>query len=542
MRTIYTNAAVYTGGPQRARAFVVEDGRFTYAGSEAGALALRGPGDRLVDLGGQFVCSGFNDSHMHLLEYGYILQMPPLAQHSGSLGDMLDCMRSFLAAHPRADGAWLVGRGWNQDLFAGTQRMPDRYDLDQVSTEIPVCAVRACGHCLVVNSRALALLGVTGATPQPAGGRIGMRDGVPDGRFFDNAMDPVYAAIPAPDKAGLKAMLRAACRALNARGVTSSQSDDYSVFRAVAPAVVDEAYRELAAEGALTVRVNEQCNFATLDELRAFAEGGGRTGRGGSLYRTGPVKIIGDGALGARTALLSRPYADAPGVTGLPLYSREALAAMIGYAHAHGLQTATHAIGDACLDWVLDALEAAMAAYPRPDCRHGIVHCQITRPDQLERIARLGLHVYAQSIFLDYDIQIVEARVGPALAATSYSWKTLLERGVTVSNGSDCPVEQPDVLAGIQCAVTRRTLAGRGPYLPQQAFTLAEALDSYTIAGARASFEEGCKGRIAPGYLADFVVLGQDPFAAAPEALHSIPVRATYLGGRQVYAAEGAEG
>ena len=539
MRTIYTNAAVYTGGPQRARAFVVEDGRFTYAGSEAGALALRGPGDRLVDLGGQFVCSGFNDSHMHLLEYGYILQMPPLAQHSGSLGDMLDCMRSFLAAHPRADGAWLVGRGWNQDLFADTRRMPDRYDLDQVSAEIPVCAVRACGHCLVVNSRALALLGVTGATPQPAGGRIGMRDGVPDGRFFDNAMDPVYAAIPAPDKAGLKAMLRAACRALNARGVTSSQSDDYSVFRAVAPAVVDEAYRELAAEGALTVRVNEQCNFATLDELRAFAEGGGRTGQGDSLYRTGPVKIIGDGALGARTALLSRPYADAPGVTGLPLYSREALAAMIGYAHAHGLQTATHAIGDACLDWVLDALEAAMAAHPRPDCRHGIVHCQITRPDQLERIARLGLHVYAQSIFLDYDIQIVEARVGPALAATSYSWKTLLERGVTVSNGSDCPVEQPDVLAGIQCAVTRRTLAGRGPYLLQQAFTLAEALDSYTIAGARASFEEGCKGRIAPGYLADFVVLGQDPFAAAPEALHSIPVRATYLGGRRVYAAEG---
>ena len=542
MRTIYTNAAVYTGGPQRARAFVVEDGRFTYAGSEAGALALRGPGDRLVDLGGQFVCSGFNDSHMHLLEYGYILQMPPLAQHSGSLAGMLECMRSFLAAHPRADGAWLVGRGWNQDLFADTRRMPDRYDLDQVSTEIPVCAVRACGHCLVVNSRALALLGVTGATPQPAGGRIGMRDGVPDGRFFDNAMDPVYAAIPAPDKAGLKAMLRAACRALNARGVTSSQSDDYSVFRAVAPAVVDEAYRELAAEGALTVRVNEQCNFATLDELRAFAEGGGRTGQGDSLYRTGPVKIIGDGALGARTALLSRPYADAPGVTGLPLYSRETLAAMIGYAHAHGLQTATHAIGDACLDWVLDALEAAMAAHPRPDCRHGIVHCQITRPDQLERIARLGLHVYAQSIFLDYDIQIVEARVGPELAASSYSWKTLLERGVTVSNGSDCPVEQPDVLAGIQCAVTRRTLAGRGPYLLQQAFTLAEALDSYTIAGARASFEEGCKGRIAPGYLADFVVLGQDPFAAAPEALHSIPVRATYLGGRQVYAAEGAEG
>ena len=391
--------------------------------------------------------------------------------------------------------------------------------------------------CLVVNSRALQLLGVTAGTPQPAGGRIGMQDGQPDGRFFDNAMDPVYAAIPAPGKAELKEMIRTACRALNAQGITSCQSDDYSIFRAIPYPVVDEAFRELAGAGQLTVRVNEQCNFAGLDALEAFIAAGGRTGRGDDFYRTGPVKIIGDGALGARTALLSRPYADAPGVTGLPLYSRQELTAMIGCAHAHGLQTATHAIGDACLDWVLDALEAAMAAHPRPDCRHGIVHCQITRPEQLERIAALGLHVYAQSIFLDYDIRIVEARAGRELAASSYSWKTLLDRGVTVSNGSDCPVETPCVMAGIQCAVTRRTLGGLGPYLPRQAFTLRQALDSYTVAGARASFEEGYKGRIAPGFLADFAVLGQDPFALPAEALHAVPVTAVCLGGREVFRA-----
>lgn len=541
MRTIYYNGTVYTGGPDKAQAFLVEDGRFVFAGTDAAALAQRRPGDALVDLKGRFACSGFNDSHMHLVEYGYLLQMPRLADHTGSLADMLDCMRAFLAAHPRQGDAWLVGRGWNQDFFTDVRRMPDRHDLDRVSTEIPVCAVRACGHCLVVNSRALALLGVTADTPQPAGGRIGMQDGQPDGRFFDNAMDPVYAAIPAPDKQGLKEMILAACRALNAQGITSSQTDDYSTFRAVPPAVVDQAYRELAEEGRLTVRVNEQCNFASLDALRAFVEAGGRTGQGDSLFRTGPVKIVADGALGARTALLSRPYADAPGVTGLPLCSREELAAMIGYAHAHRLQTAVHAIGDRCLDWVLDAVEQAQAAHPRPDCRHGIVHCQITRPEQLDRIARLGLHVYAQSIFLDYDIQIVEARVGPALAASSYSWKTLLDRGVTVSNGSDCPVETPSVLSGIQCAVTRRTLGGRGPYLPGQAFTVGQALDSYTTAGARASFEESCKGRIAPGFLADFVVLGQDPFAVPPDALHSIPVLAVCLGGRPVYQAGEAQ-
>lgn len=176
MKTIYHNGRVYTGAPAPAQAFVVENGRFVYAGSDAGALALRRPGDETVDLGGQFVCPGFNDSHMHLLEYGYLLRMPQLAAHTGSLADMLECMRAFLAQHPRPAGGWLVGRGWNQDLFADVRRMPDRYDLDAVSTEIPVAAVRACGHCMVVNSRALALLGVTGSTPQPAGGRIGMRD------------------------------------------------------------------------------------------------------------------------------------------------------------------------------------------------------------------------------------------------------------------------------------------------------------------------------------------------------------------------------
>ena len=233
MKTIYYHGTVYTGALPLVQAFIVEDGRFTFAGTDAGALAQRHPGDELVDLGGQFVCSGFNDSHMHLVEYGYLLQMPQLAEHTGSLTEMLECMRAFLAGHPRQGDAWLIGRGWNQDLFSDTRRMPDRYDLDAVSTEVPVCAVRACGHCLVVNSRALQLLGVTAGTPQPAGGRIGMAGGEPDGRFFDNAMDPVYAAIPAPGKDALKEMIRTACRALNAQGITSSQTDDYSIFRSI---------------------------------------------------------------------------------------------------------------------------------------------------------------------------------------------------------------------------------------------------------------------------------------------------------------------
>ena len=536
MRTIYYNGAVYTGDLPLVQAFGEEDGRFFFAGSDEEAMALKREGDRMVDLEGGFVCSGFNDSHMHLLNFGSSLRMAQLAGRTGSLEDMLNCLREFKDSRTLRENAWLQGRGWNQDYFADTDRMPNRHDLDKVSTDIPICAVRACGHCLVVNTKALTLLGIGANTPQPAGGRIGMEEGEPDGRFFDNAMDLIYEAIPAPDKEEVKEMMLAACRSLNAYGVTSSQTDDYCAFHNVPWPLVNEAYRELEAEGRLTVRVYEQSNFTSLEALKAFVEAGNRTGTGSSLFKIGPLKMLGDGALGARTAYLGRPYADDPSTCGIPVFSQEVMDEMVGYANAQGMQVAVHAIGDACLDRVLTAYERAMASHPRKDPRHGIVHCQITRPDQLAKIGRMGLHVYAQSIFLDYDIHMVKERVGEELASTSYSWKTLMETGATVSNGTDCPVELPDALACIQCAVTRKTLKDQiGPYLPDQAFTVKEALDSYTCGGAYASFEENIKGKISPGMLADFVVLEENPFETPPEKLREIPVRETYLGGRKVY-------
>ena len=536
MRTIYYNGAVYTGALPLVQSFGEEDGRFFFAGSNEEAVALKREGDRLVDLQGRFVCSGFNDSHMHLLSYGSSLRMAQLADRTGSLSDMLNCLREFRDSRTFRENAWLQGRGWNQDYFADTDRMPNRHDLDKVSTDIPICAVRACGHCLVVNTKALTLLGIGANTPQPAGGRIGMEEGEPDGRFFDNAMDLIYEAIPAPDKEEVKEMMLAACRSLNAYGVTSSQTDDYCAFHNVPWPLVNEAYRELEAEGRLTVRVYEQSNFTSLEALKAFVEAGNRTGTGSSLFKIGPLKMLGDGALGARTAYLGRPYADDPSTCGIPVFSQEVMDEMVGYANAQGMQVAIHAIGDACLDRVLTAYERAMASHPRKDPRHGIVHCQITRPDQLAKIGRMGLHVYAQSIFLDYDIHMVKERVGEELASTSYSWKTLMETGATVSNGTDCPVELPDALACIQCAVTRKTLKDQiGPYLSDQAFTVKEALDSYTCGGAYASFEENIKGKISPGMLADFVVLEENPFETPPEKLREIPVRETYLGGRKVY-------
>ena len=531
MKTIYYNAQVYTGHLPLVEAFIVESGRFSFVGSSADALALAEEEDIRIDLESRFVCAGFNDSHMHLLSYGSALNMAPLHEHTGSLEDMIQCLKN----HKSNRSGWILGRGWNQDYFRDASRMPNRWDLDRVSTACPVVAVRACGHALAVNSYVLELLGISGSTAQPDGGQIVMENGIPNGLLLDNAMDPVYAAIPNPSREDLKDMILLACRKLNSYGITSSQSDDYCVFPDLSWREINAAFRELEADRALTVRVNEQCNFTNLQDLQAFVQAGNTTGVGSAMFRIGPLKLLGDGALGARTAFLSQPYADAPDTCGIAVFTQDVLDAMIGYAHEHEMQVAVHAIGDACLDRVIAALRKAQSAHPRENHRHGIVHCQITREDQLEQMAEMALHIYAQTIFLDYDIQIVEPRVGSQMASTSYSWKTLKEKGASVSNGSDCPVELPNVLGGIQCAVTRRTLNGQGPYLPDEAFSVAEALNSFTTGGAYASFEEQLKGEIKPGMLADFVVLGDNPFAAASSSIKDIPVCATYLGGERVY-------
>ena len=523
MRTLYINGRVYTGTLPLTDCFAVDGDRFT---------ACEGPFDRIVDLQGAFVCAGFHDSHMHVLGYGQTLTIAPLHLHTGSLEQMLACLASF----PGRRGGWLLGRGWNQDYFSDGHRMPTRQDLDRVSTEYPICATRACGHALTVNSKALEILGLGDDPIQPEGGQILLENGKPNGIFLDSAMELVQAIIPVPSKNEIKDMIRSACAALNARGITAAQSDDYSTFWNLPWQTVNEAYRELEESGELTLRIYEQANFTNLADLQAFVESGHTTGSGSPLFTVGPLKMLGDGALGARTAFLSRPYQDAPDTRGIPVFSQETFDEMIGYAHAQGMQTAIHAIGDACLDRVLSSLDKAQAAHPRTDHRHGIVHCQITRADQLNKIADMKLHVYAQSIFLDYDIHIVHERAGDALAKTSYRWKTLRDLGATVSNGSDCPVEWPDVMAGIQCAVTRRDLNGYGPYHPEEAFTVAEALDSFTKGGAWASFEEKKKGTIAAGMLADFVILGEDPFMIDPAQIRNIPILATYLAGRKVFA------
>lgn len=547
MKTLYENGRIYTGGPEGvlpSGAFVVENGRFLVVGNREELQNYVDNDTKIVNLGGKFVCAGFNDSHMHLLNCGYTLSMAGLSEHTSSMREMLEHLRKFDGEERmrQADSSeqdwgqrWLLGRGWNQDYFTDEQRFPTRWDLDKVSTVRPVCVTRACGHCCVVNSRGLEIMGVTGDTPQPEGGCFELdAAGEPNGIFRENAVEYVSSHIPAPSLEQIKEMMRLAIRKLNAYGVTSVQTDDFETLP-VPYELVIRAYQELEQEGDLTVRVYEQAQFTSRETLGKFLESGWNTGVGSRRFRIGPLKIVADGSLGSRTAYLSRPYQDDPDTQGFMLYPREHLEQLIQEAEAHGMQTAVHAIGDGTLDVLLDIYESVAGKAPGENRRNGIVHCQITRAEQLERMAKLGLHAYAQTIFLDYDQRIVRQRVGTEAASSSYAFHTMKQMGIHVSNGSDCPVEAPDVMAGIQCAVTRKTLDGSaGPYRPEEAMSVQEALDSYTAEGAYASFEENVKGKIQSGMLADFVVLGEDPFAAPGQRLREIPVLAVYMDGKCV--------
>ena len=539
MRTLCINGRVFTGTGAACEAFAVEDGVITAVGTTDAILAMRAEGDEVADFGGKFVCAGFNDSHMHLLNYGNVMGQCQLGG-AGSLEDVQGRLRAYIEENRPERGAWVMGRGWNQDYFVPATGEPARDALDAVSTEHPICITRCCGHCLSVNSRALDVLGIDENTPCPDGGSIDRdADGRLTGIFRDTAMDIVYGGMAAADKDEIKRMLVRASHALSAVGVTSCQTDDLCALPGVHWRTVMQALCELRDEGALTVRVYEQSQLTTPEELRDFLAAGYNTGAGDAMLKVGPLKILGDGSLGARTAYMSKGYADAPDERGLALFTQAQMDALIGTAHAAGMQVAVHAIGDGILDIILNSYEKAFDENPRADHRSGVVHVQLTRPDQLERMARLGLHAYVQSVFLDYDTRIVHARAGEELAATSYAFHTMKTLGMHVSNGTDCPVEAPDPMRGVQCAVTRRPIDGSlPPYNPQEAMTVEEALLSYTAEGAYASFEEDVKGRIAPGMLADFVVLSDDPFGAEPGELAKIHAELTVLGGRVVYRKE----
>lgn len=508
----------------RAEAMLVTGERIAAIGTlEAVTTAAPVEAER-IDLNGLTVVPGFNDSHLHLLNWGLSMAGIDLTQVR-SIHEMIALGRNYLQTQP--DARVIMGRGWSDEKF-DSKRLPNRWDLDQIARDVPVLFTRVCGHVCAVNSKALELAGINANTDNPAGGSID-RDplsGEPTGILRETAIELIYKLIPTPSISELKGILRGAAQAAAAVGLTSVQANDIQGAAGLSTQL--EAYRQLAEADELPIRVNLQASMPTLSDITSYLAAVEGSRDFGTYLDLGPVKLYADGSLGAKTAAMSEPYLDAPETRGVPIYSQPELDELVLAAAQADLQVAVHAIGDWALDMVLTSYAKAKAAVPAWSKRPRVVHCQIARLEQLERMAELRVVADIQPIFVPTDRHFVEARIGTTRARYAYAWKTMVELGIATAGSSDCPIENCNPLLGLQAAITR------DGWHPEECLTPLAALKLFTIGSAYAAHEENEKGTLSPGKLADFVVLPQDPLTVEPEALGQMEVAATYVGGRRV--------
>ncbi len=537
------NAKIVTMDEQMpaASAAVVIDNFFAYAGDEAGAEAFLAdhpqPDLQVLDCGGQLLLPGFNDSHMHYMHYVKAKMGADLGGCT-SISDLKARMKDFFdERYDKQSGLWVTGEGWNQDNFTDEKRFPNNRDLDEITTEYPILVMRTCFHVGALNSKAMELLGLNRDTV----GRHGeyaerWPDGTPNGVVKEIVLDDIKCNLPAPSLDQLLEKLIESQQDLFACGITSIQSDDFKYFPDGSAYDMMTRLRTAAEDGRLQLRIAEQALMYSLEEMETFFDKNGWDDSfGNRSFKISCIKLLADGSLGARTALMRKPYADDPSTCGLALFTQEDLNAMVLKAHRNNMAAAIHAIGDGAIEMCLDAIENARKAMPHLHPRHGIVHCQITDRRQLERFKELDVMAYIQPVFIDYDMHIAFDRVGKALGDTSYAWKTYIESGVHTPFGTDCPVESFDPMRGIYCAATGKDTRGNGPAWPRQVLSRRQALYGYTAAGAYASFDEQVKGKIRPGMYADFITLDTDLLTCPEEDILKAKVTSTYINGRCVF-------
>lgn len=491
----------------------------------------------IIDLCGKTVLPGFNDSHMHLLSYGYGKTIADL-EGASSREEAKNIIRAHIDQNRIPPGVWVEAAGWNNDNWDDNRHLT-KEDLDAVSTEHPIYALRVCGHIAGLNTKAMEVMGLNRNTPQPHDGHYETdAEGNPTGSIAE-MMNLVYNHVEEPSVEAIQSMILRTCQDANRVGITSIQTDDFDTLPGRNFANIITAYRKLAAEGRLPVRVSQQCALADTARLDEFLAAGYRLGEGDDFFRMDTVKLYIDGSLGSRTAWLQEDYSDDAGNQGFAVYSDEKrLFEIVEQVHKMGTGAVMHCIGDAACEQAIAAVEAAQAKYPAIKPRHGLIHAQILNEDLCRRIKAAGLFVYIQPIFIEYDLHMAEDRVGAARMKTSYHWRTMQDQGIQMAMGTDCPVESFNPMWNLYAAVTRKDLYGNPAegWYPDEALTLQEAVDGYTYMAARMSGEEDRKGRLLPGMLADLVVLKEDIFSVPPDHLKDVAVAMTIVDGRIVYA------
>jgi len=537
---LLVNGQVYTmdAGCPRASALAIAGERILAVGDDPSTCSehrlrdLLAPGGKTFDLGGRCVLPGLTDSHIHFTWYALGLRTLDLSK-TATLGEMLALVAE--RARETGPGEWILGMRWDQEQWP-ERRFPTAADLDTVAPAHPVVLRAKSGHALVTNSVVLDLARITAETPNPPGGRVG-RDasGRPDGMLVeDSAMELVTGLIPPPEPEETDDALREAFPSAWRVGLTTIHDMDGP------PAFA--AYQRLHVRGELGLRV---VKYLPADALDCALEVGLRAGLGDDWLRVGGIKVFADGALGPRTAAMLAPYAGEPGNVGILTTGEDALRELARRAVAGGLPLAVHAIGDRANRMVLDVLQDVGGGSrdkpggrekPGP-YRHRIEHVQLLHPDDVGRLAALGVAASMQPIHATQDSEMADRYWGERCAA-AYAWRSLLEAGTMLAFGSDCPVEDLNPFLGIHAAVTRRRTDGSpGPegWYSEQRLTVEEAVRAYTLGAAYAAGLEDRLGSLAPGKLADLVVLDRDIFTCDPMAIAETRVVATMIGGQFVY-------
>jgi len=468
----------------------------------------------------------FNDTHMHLIGYGASLSQCQLEQ-THSIEQLKYRLAQYINQHERIE--IITGRGWNHDDFA-EGRLPNRYDLDAVCTDRPVILSRVCGHMAVVNSCALERFKITGDTVVE-GGDVSKKNGIPTGILKENALSLIQNPMSLTT---LKGHILKAQKKLNAYGITSVQSDDLIMVTQDRHLELIQLFEDMSKNDELTVRVYQQAQFFSLDNFKRQVESGYRQNKGNLFYKNGPLKILADGSLGARTAKLSVPYHDDPSAEGLFIHSENDLLALMTYAAENQIDVAIHGIGDYTIRFAVEALTKLQHRYPRDNVRNAIVHCQIMDEALIQSMAHSKIDALVQPVFLEYDMTIVASRVGPHLAETSYAYKSMLESGIKLGFGSDAPVEDPNPFRSLYYAMLRKRPDGQ-TFVNKECISFQKAMAAFTSEAAYFSHEETFKGKLDKGYLADFIIVSNQLETLTPHELLHMDVLATFLGGTCVY-------
>jgi predicted amidohydrolase YtcJ len=532
--------------PPEVTALAIANGKIIAAGADADLMKLQGPQTRIIDLNGAFVMPGFNDAHTHLA-YAGTQKLNVDLDGTKSLAELQERIKTH--AQSARPGTWLNGWGWDHTIWP-TKQLPTRADIDAVTAGHPAIFFRTDGHIAIANSAALAAANITSATPDPFGAKID-RDasGNPTGILReDPALNLVLSKIPPQSPEDRSAALNIAIADALSHGVTSAQ--DFSNWQDFL------VLEDLERSGQLHLRISEWLDFTLpLDVLKQHRANHPADDQ---LLHTGMLKGFMDGSLGSRTAALNAPYADESANSGIPRYDPVKLNQMTNERAEAGFQIGFHAIGDHANDMALDAFQQATEARRKSmqkllpkleasthahitvteDFRYRVEHAQVVSPKILDRFASLHIIASMQPSHLLTDMNWATDRLGPDRAKYAYAWKSFLNHNVTLAFGTDYPVESINPFRGLYSAITRQNEAGTMTYQPQEKLTLNEAIYAYTQASAFAEFREHQKGRLEPGYLADFIVLDRDITKASPQQLLHTKVLRTILNGEVVYTSD----